>query len=271
MKRTVLLLILTLVTIGGFCLPVSAAESDLAASVYVTISDGSGALALAQESIAVSDIDGDGKLTVNDALYCAHEAKFNSGADGGYASVESDWGLSLQKLWGIENGGSYGYYVNNATVMDLSAEIKSGDYINAFVYSDLTAWSDQYCYFNVNAAAANVGDEFTLTLTAASYDADYNPISVPVIGAAITINGTTTEYITDENGSVTIKLENAGTFTISAVSESETLVPPIAVLSAADQTTVATGDSTNVLLLITLAAFALCGAVATVRTKRDEI
>ena len=43
---------------------VSAAAADTAA-VYVTVADGN--LKLAQEQIEVTDTDGDGKLTVNDA------------------------------------------------------------------------------------------------------------------------------------------------------------------------------------------------------------
>ena len=56
---------------------------------------------LAMEKITVADNDGDGALTINDALYAAHEKAFTGGAAAGYASVQSDWGLSLSKLWGI--------------------------------------------------------------------------------------------------------------------------------------------------------------------------
>ena len=71
-----------------------------------------GGLELANSEVTVTDIDGDGALTINDALCAAHESYFKGGAAAGYASEMSDYGLMLTKLWGIENGGSYGYYVH---------------------------------------------------------------------------------------------------------------------------------------------------------------
>lgn len=48
------------------------------------------------------------------------------------------------KLWGTENGGSYGYYVNNVSTWSLTDPVDEGDYVNAFVYTDLTTWFDTY-------------------------------------------------------------------------------------------------------------------------------
>ena len=108
------------------------------ADVDVTISDGTGTLPLAQEKITVTDIDADGALTINDALYIAHEEYYNGGAEAGFASAETEYGLSLNKLWGVENGGSYGYYKNNVSAMSLSDTIADGDYITAYAFSDLS-------------------------------------------------------------------------------------------------------------------------------------
>lgn len=193
--------------------------------VYVTISDGS--LAMANEEITVSDIDGDGALTINDALYCAHEAAYEGGAEAGYGSYEGDYGLALSKLWGIENGGSYGYYVNNTSAMSLGDTISSGDHINAFVYTDLTAWSDTYCYFDNFTVSADAGSEIALTLSAASFDENYAPVTIPVENAVITINGEKTDFITDAEGKAVITINDAGKAVISAVSDSMTLVPPV--------------------------------------------
>ena len=71
--------------------------------VYVTISDCNSALVLTQEPVNVTDIDGDGKLTVNDALYIAHENNYEGGAAAGYKTSVGQFGLGLDVLWGKEN------------------------------------------------------------------------------------------------------------------------------------------------------------------------
>ncbi len=236
MKKILFPVLAVFVLFGALSIAVAAEEARLSADVYVTVSDKDGNLALTQEKITVTDVDSDNKLTVNDALYCAHEAKYEGGAAAGYASVESDYGLSLTKLWGTDNGGSYGYFINNVSAMGLTDEIKAGDYLNAFLYTDLVTWSDTYCFFDVNTKDVNVGDTVTLTLSAIEYDADYNPITVPVADADITINGKTTEYKTDAEGKATIQLDTEGNTIISASSTKMTLVPPVCniVVSAVD-------------------------------------
>lgn len=204
------------------CAAVSADDNDT--YVYVTISDG--ALEVAAKPVSVYDVDSDGALTINDALYCAHEAFYEGGADAGYASAQSDWGLSLSKLWGIENGGSYGYYVNNTSAMSLADPVKSGDYVNAFVYTDTAAFSDKYCFFDTAYVSGVEGGDITLTLSGAGYDENWNPVTSPLSGAIITVDGADTDCVTDENGNATITLD-AGAHVISARSAEMTLVPPV--------------------------------------------
>lgn len=217
-----------------------AAETETSADVNVTISDKAGNLALIQEKITVTDIDNDGKLTINDALWIAHEEKFEGGAAAGYGSSTGQYGLSLDKLWGTANGGSYGYYVNNTAAMGLADNISDGDCINAFVYTDLTTWSDKYSFFDADTAECNAGDEITLVLSYAGYDSAWNPVTYPVEGAVITVNGTATEYKTDAAGKVTLKIENEGRNLISAVSDSMILVHPVCVVNAAPSSVVTT-------------------------------
>lgn len=230
MKKTLALVLALMLVLSTAALSAFAADT---ADVYVTISDGEGKLVLTQEKITVSDIDDDGALTINDALYAAHEAKFEGGAAEGYASGESAYGLSLNKLWGIENGGSYGYYVNNASAWSLVDPIADGDYIKAYVYQDLTAWSDTYTYFDVNTIESEQFGQTTLTLSAAGFDESYNPITLPVANAVITINGVESEFVTDAEGKVTIGIDSVGTYVISAISESMTIVPPVCTLTVA--------------------------------------
>ncbi len=259
-------LLLPMMTLSSF-----AAEAD-SANVYVTISDDKGKLVMVQEPVTVTDIDNDGVLTLNDALYNAHETGYEGGAEAGYAYSNSQWGISLDKLWGIANGGSYGYGVNNApAVMGLSDTVKDGDYITAYVYTDLTAWSDQLSYFNVSTLTVKEGESFTLTLSASGYDADWNPITLPVAGAKILINGEQTDYVTDSNGKVTIQADKAGKLTVSATSDSMTLVPPVCTVSVSAAAVVppATGD--GVMGASAMAVLALgCMALAMKRSKKYE-
>ncbi|MBQ8496366.1 MAG: hypothetical protein IJ489_02795 [Clostridia bacterium] len=241
MKKLITLTLSILMLVSVFCLTASA--DDNTTNVYVTIADEEGKLVLAQEKIAVTDTDNDGSLTISDVLYAAHEAKYDGGAAAGYGTANTEWGLSLMKLWGVENGGSYGYYVNNASAMGLTTPVKDGDRVNAFIYTDLTTWSDTYCYFDIPTAEAEKNSELTLTLKAAGYDENYAPVTLPVANATITIDGETTEYKTDAEGKVTVKLDKTGELVVSAVSDTQTLVPPVC------KVTVTANDTMSILIL----------------------
>ena len=231
-----------LVSCSSAVLFANAAEQDT--KVLVTISDGKGsAPVLVQKEVNVTDIDSDGKLTINDALYIAHEENFTGGAASGFKSSEKAGytGPSIDKLWGIENGGSYGFYVDNNASMSLSDEVKDGNSIYAFVYSDTAGYSDSYSWFDKNTADAKQGDEIELTLSHIKYDANRTPLSVPVEGAVITVNGKATEFKTDANGKVKVKLDEAGEdILISASSDSVILVPPVLVADVAANSEVTT-------------------------------
>ncbi len=249
---------------------------------YVTISDQNGAIVMAQEQVTVADADKDGVLSISDALYAAHEAKFTGGAAAGYAASVTEYGLSLNKLWGVANGGSYGYYVNNTSAMSLADEVKDGDYVNAFVYTDLSSFSDTYCYFDVNTLTAEAGKEFSLTLYAAGYDTSYNPIRLAVEGAEITLNGQKTGVKTDSNGKAVITVPAEGSYIISAASSTQTLVAPVLKATitpavATEPTTIPeqntnpkTGDSENIVLAAFVALMSLCSLCVIYKKKNEN-
>lgn len=206
---------------------------DTATTVYVSISDDTGALVMACVPVAVTDADADGVLTICDALAAAHAACYENGAEG-FLAEDSEWGLSLIRLWGIENGGSYGYYHNDASAMSLLDPVKDGDHVKAYAYTDLTAWSDTYCFFAAPMAEAAAGAEVALTLSAAGFDENWAPVTLAVAGAVITVNGEKTDVVTDENGNALLALAEAGEYVISAVSDTQTLVPPVCILTIAE-------------------------------------
>lgn len=227
MKKFLALLVMMLLFVSAAFAGETAPAS---VQVYVTISDDTGALVMAYKAITVTDTDADGALTINDALIAAHAAQHEQGVDA-YAAAMSEYGLSMTKLWGVENGGSYGYYLNNASAWSLLDPVVEGDHVKAYAYTDLVAWGDTYCYFDANTVSAAVDADVTLALSAAGYDASWNPVTLPVAGAVVTINGEKSVFATDENGIVTLHFSEAGEYVISAVSDTQVLVAPVCIVT----------------------------------------
>lgn len=246
MKKLIPLL-LALIAIAALTLT-AVAEEPASISVTVTVAD-AGELVLVATPVTVTDVDGDGALTVNDALICAHTMHYKDGADG-FKSQGGDYGLFITTLWGNTNGGSYGFYLNDTMCMSLTDAVKQGDSLYAYSYKDLTSWSDAYCYF-----VAETGEgEATLTLKGYGYDENWNTVSLDIAGAKITVDGQETEYVTDENGKVTVKLSTeAGRHIISATAQDKVLVPPVYAYTVGS-----TGDNGIVaIVIICIAALAL--------------
>lgn len=220
MKKTVSLIMAAFMAAS---LMASCSEAEKKDTVRVTVA--SGELLLICDEVALSDADEDGKLTVNDALYLAHEENFEGGAAAGYASEMTEYGLSLVNLWNIGEYAPYGYTVNNVSAMSLADEIKAGDSIVAYAYTDTVAWSDTYCFFDKLTADVGAGEEFTLTLSTSGWDESFNSVTLPLEGAVITVNGEVTDCVTDAEGKVTLSVSDDAV--ISAVKEGAVLVPPV--------------------------------------------
>ncbi len=220
MRNRIILFLLAILLICQGAVPVLAEEANT--KVYVTISDDKGALVLAHQEVTVTDQDEDGTLTLHDALSCAHQQYY----PGGYRAENTQWGLSLMKLWGIETGGSCGYYLNNILPTSLSAPIKKGDTVKAFVYTDTATFSDTFSYFDRDGVAGKMGDTVRLTLSASGFDpVTFAPTTAPVAGAKILVNGMDCGIVTDESGACTVRITQ--NCIISATSETMTLVPPV--------------------------------------------
>jgi hypothetical protein len=232
MKATKLIAIAIALTLTAASACIQALAADNSAQVYVTIA--SGTLMTAYEPVNVTDIDGDGALTVNDALYAVHEASYSGGAAAGYATAKGDYGLYITKLWGVENGGSYGYYLNNSMVMGMTDPVKDGDSLVAYAYTDAVGFSDAYSYFDKITADATAGGTIALTLYSVSFDANFNPVSNPCSGATITIDGKATDFVTAADGTVNVTLPETGTHTVSATSTTAIIVPPVCVVTVAE-------------------------------------
>ena len=227
MKKFTTLLLSLLMLCG--CAALADAPA-LSADVYVSITDETGALVLAYCPVTVTDTDADGALTISDALHAAHAAHHEAAADA-YCAAATEYGLSLTKLWGAENGGSFGYCLNDASAWSLLDPVSDGDHVKAYVYTDLTAWSDAYCWFSAPAIEAAAGSGVALTLSAAGYDEAWNPVTLPVSGAVLTVNGEAAQVTTDAEGKAVLTFLEAGVYVVSAVSETQNLVAPVCIVT----------------------------------------
>ena len=199
MKKVITLFTTLALLLSLFAIGASAEQPIPYAFVTVAVK---GELVAAQVYIELQDLDNDGQTTVNDALIALHKQMYPGGADAGYASYQSEYGLSMSKLWGDESG-MFGYYHNNKPCQSLSDPISQGDSVTAFVYAS-SDWSDLYTYFDREVRTVDPGSEITLTLLA----------------------GEKTTYVTDAHGKVTFSLEEAGSHIISAEYGKATIVPP---------------------------------------------
>ena len=256
MKKVLSISLLAALLVSLFAIPVLATppEPDY---VRVTIADAEKNLVLTAEKVTLGDSD-----TIDDILRRAHDEYYKGGANAGYASEETQWGVSMVKLWGDESG-SYSYFVNDASAMNLADKVNPCDHIYVFVYTDTMNFSDTYCYFNKTLVYAEKGDIATLTLTKSGYDASWNLVTEPVKGAVITINGEKTDLVTNEKGEVAITYDKAGNLLISAVHDEMNLTPPVLVA------TVEGGENpTLIVLIVAIVLVVSVSAVVIVKKKR---
>lgn len=225
MKKSIAMAAALLISCSAICMTAGAEDET---KVYVTISDNNSKIVIAEEPIVVTDTDNDGKLTINDALYLAHEKFYEGGAAAGYKSSVGQWGLGLDKLWGVENGGSYGYYVNHNMAMGLSDIVANDSFIDAYVFPDPKDLNYHYSYFTIrNHADSDPGYETEMNLMYVDFDENWQPVTKPVAGAKITINDKETDIVTDENGSFKVTLTEPGKNVVSAVTDSVKIAPPV--------------------------------------------
>lgn len=240
MKKRILSMLLALaLTLGLFPAAARAEEASVASiTVQLTLyekgqfaKDKDGRI-MFQRSVTVTDDNGDGTYSLNEALLAAHTAYCSAGADG--YTVSGSW---VTQLWGTATS-DYGFYKNNAVTGTVDAEaLADGDQITAFTYYDTAGYSDRYSFFTEAEKTVTAGEEFTLTLMSWGYDGNFNPVQAPVaaapIGAYDLDTGTYSvpsafrgEHIygdiysqtvsTSTSGSVTFSITELGTYYVTA-------------------------------------------------------
>lgn len=252
MKKILSVIILAVMLTSLLTVATLAADKT---TVYVTISN-AGEIVLADKAVSIEASSG--TATLDDALRAAHE---QYGKADGYASGETEYGLSLQKLWGVENGGAYGYYVDDAMAWSLGDTVKDGSHIYAFVYSDTTYWSDAYTYFDVNTVSGKKGETVELTLNYYTYDESWNLVATPAAGMTLTLDGKDTGVKTDSNGKAALELTKSGV--LSATSGDIVIVPPVCTVNVQS-------ESTTLYVILGVCAILLIVCAAVVITKKKS-
>ncbi len=221
MKKRILALVLTFIMLLGV-MPVYA---ENAITVYMSISK-YGQIVETKDGDAFAylpiKLKGKDEYTIDDAFLAAH-TQYYEGGENGYGTENSDWGLSISKLWG-DTSYNFGYQVNGGaeSVMGPSHILSGGDYIDAAIYKNAYPDTESYSVFDTFKDEAFGGDEFTVYLSYASgYDDNWNSVFSPCEGAKILVNGKETEIETDENGVATIVLNEKGRNVISATKTKE--------------------------------------------------
>ena len=245
--------------------------------IYVTIAN-KGNVVMFQQNIMVTDVNNNGMFDVDDALYAAHEAGFAGGAAAGYASYESQWGLSISKLWG-DTSYCYGYWLNNASCWSLEDVVAEGNHLVAFVYTDGINWSDAYTKFDKFDYTATAGKTLTVKLDKAGYDNNWNTVFSAHAGAAITVYDNTGKALTEgytivdnTDGTYAITVAAAGNYYIVATDADPLTVPAVCAVAVAEDLDKKAADAViekiDAIGTVTLASKA---AIEAARTAYDAL
>lgn len=192
--------------------------------VLATTPDGQAAIEL---PVTVKDVNKDGILTYHEALIALHEAYCPGGYDPGDGFVQKFWDVVTNPT------GSYYFLKNNVPlsmgVTNTTMTVAQGDNLYAVVDSDEANYSDIICFFNKRALNVEAGSKFTLNLRGSSSMLPAGYTEDNVVGAQVgtwadgkftAIDGA----VTDKNGNVTLTLNKAGTYIISASGEIQTQI-----------------------------------------------
>ena len=207
--------------VDGKCSVCGEAEPG-ALKAFVTLVDPEGKVAVAKDGITelykagltVTDADGDGKVTVNDAFIAMHTAYSTNGA-ADFVTEESQYGLYISRMWGVDNG-SVSYLVNNRSVLTLLTELKANDVINAYFYRDTTYYSDLYAYFEDDTVDMTVGKSGSFSVNGLAGGITV----VAPKGAAVNVYDADGETVTTmatsvaDDGSFNLNFAAAGTYTV---------------------------------------------------------
>lgn len=237
------------------------------------------------------------KVTVLDGLVALHREMFgedyeNSPED--YLVVSSSgW---VKKIFGVETS-NMGFFVNNKMPLDevtgygTTADrtvLNNGDVLTVFMYNDEDTYSDMYMYFDTEKVSAETGEKITLTLNGAYAMGGTHSVQPNCKVQILDKEGTVVlEGVTDDKGQVSFIINNEGEYNVKVTETPyEYYIMPVCEISVSKNSdkqnqiadsqdnnngqTVNTGDSTDILMLLSiLALFGSTAAFAAIR-RREE-
>ena len=259
----VVFLVLILPALTAFSVLAEGEPQEESAHAYVTVVGAEAVPVLACREVPLLDTDGDGRLTVHDALLAAHDLQFDGGAEAGYAFAETEGGRIATMLWGTR-GERIGIYVNHAPVDDLLTPIQDDDLLYGIVCEDTE--DGLYCRFDVSDASVRAGKPLTLTLTGVGPDGE-----TPVADAVIRIDGKDTAFRTDEEGNVTLQFDGSGSCVVSAWKDGVALYPPVCVVSVGAEEPYAGDRAALRWVLLAVASFAGIALALRRRIRRSGL
>lgn len=215
-------LILAVVLMAAY-LPTKAIAAGGSIKVFLTVSMG-GELAfandenpMARKEVTVTDLDGDGKYTFDEALKAAHKA-YNT--ESGYDSESG----SVKKLWGVDELNDNILFCINHNFLPNSIRVdqvpvEKGDYLTASIYSNPELYTDWYTKFDKDVQTVEAGKPFKLTLKGHPAMAN-NPADnefVPLKDIDINAYGISDPLpTTDANGTVELTIKESGSYVFTA-------------------------------------------------------
>lgn len=165
--------------------------------------------------VTVTDVNGDGKLTMYDGFACFHD-KYHEGGAAGYE--DNNW---ITKFWSVNTAMvSYGH--NNGWVYSTAEEIADGDSLCLFTYQDQTSWSDLFTYFDSLTGTATANEETTFHVNGYSFFGSGNiggelvHATAAPVGATVTATcgDKTLTTTTDDKGEFKLTFPTAGEWTM---------------------------------------------------------
>ncbi len=179
--------------------------------------------AAVEMDVRAIDYNGDDKITVDEALLCAHEQYFEDGADG-YATVPNTppyEGVMVTKLWGVDTRNTL-FYVDGVSVYPSvdAVEVEEDQSIYASVNKDNEYYSDYYTRFTQRYYEGCRAQKFKFTLEGQPGMAggEMKPLEGIQLGFWNKEDGFTPidGAVTDKNGEVTVTIPEEGEYLVTA-------------------------------------------------------
>ena len=213
-----------------------AADADISVTISVKgdFAKAKNGSKMVQKDVTVKDLDGNGKLTVDEALTAAHDAYYDGGAASGYGTAVSEqYGAYISKLWGDESG-AYGYLDNDVFCYSLDDEVKANDNLVAYVYKDATGYSDAYIRFGAKQYTTEEDSPIAVEIEKAGWDGTFTSLDgVQLTACDLSFQPVDQDIYTVDGYDVTFS--KAGTYYLTASgTESLNVVPAVAKVTVAE-------------------------------------